>query len=348
MILRAFRTGFVLIFLFSPLGLFPQTAGAQPAPGTAGKETIGVSLRRVGRLPGLVTKGAFVGVVCFRSALSEEGVYYDSSDMEVVAEDKYGGKTVRTVRPKGPGRLVRWPRTGRHQGVFVVDGEVTLVQTLGGKAPIMGKVEKAVGDLQRYYNPVRSRDEPLRDLERVFSGHPDTVGAVQTFLVVGSPEAKHVLDCTFLGPIGEQEIPYIRPVVKVLLAGKGEAPAEEARKFLADSNPAMAMLGLARLDALRQTTLEDYATALAHVALPYVQEIFLGANHHVWGKESLREQWPQALRAVFDKAEPERRSAILDAVRAYVARGSSDLVRNLRKVFPELETPKPEADNTDM
>ena len=348
MILRAFRTGFVLIFLFSPLGLFPQTAGAQPAPGTAGKETIGVSLRRVGRLPGLVTKGAFVGVVCFRSALSEEGVYYDSSDMEVVAEDKYGGKTVRTVRPKGPGRLVRWPRTGRHQGVFVVDGEVTLVQTLGGKAPIMGKVEKAVGDLQRYYNPVRSRDEPLRDLERVFSGHPDTVGAVQTFLVVGSPEAKHVLDCTFLGPIGEQEIPYIRPVVKVLLAGKGEAPAEEARKFLADSNPAMAMLGLVRLDALRQTTLEDYATALAHVALPYVQEIFLGANHHVWGKESLREQWPQALRAVFDKAEPERRSAILDAVRAYVARGSSDLVRNLRKVFPELETPKPEADNTDM
>jgi len=348
MILRTSRAVYVLILLVSPLGLCPQAAGAQPAPGTTGKETVGISLRRVGRLPGLVTQGAFVGVICFRSALGEEGVYHEFSDMEVVAEDKDGGKTVRTVRPKGPGRLVRWPRTGWRQEGFVVDGEVTLVQALVGKTPIMGKVERPVEDLQRYYNPVRSYDEPLRDLERVFSGHPDKVGAVQTFLVVGSPEAKHVLDCTFLGPIGEQEIPYIRPLVKALLAGKGEAPAEEARKFLADSNPAMAMLGLVRLDALRRTTLEDYATALAHVALPYVQEIFLGANHHVWGKESLYEPWAKALRAVFDKAEPERRSAILDAVWAYVARGSSDLVRNLRKVFPELETPKPEADNTDM
>jgi len=294
----------------------------------------------VERLAELCAKDRSIAIVSFESATREALRYKD------------GKATGEKVQVPQTGWQTVWPEDGSWNERFVVEGEFRLVEQLSGKPVKMGSVKKVLEDFPAMpwggSNWVwERRDVPAWDLALTFLNRVPSPGPMH-FVIVGPPEAESVLDCTFLGPIGEQEIPYIRPLVKALLAGKGEAPAEEARKFLADSNPAMAMLGLVRLDALRQTTLEDYAIALARVQIPYVEEIFLGANHHVWGKESLYEPWAKALRAVFDKAEPERRSAILDAVRAYVARDTSDMARNLRKVFPELETPKPEADNTDM
>lgn len=294
----------------------------------------------VERLAELCAKDRSIAIVSFESATTE-GLRY-----------KDGKATSEKVQSPQTGWRMVTLEDGSQRQTFVVEGKFRLVEQLAGKAVKMGSLKKALEDFPMMPLGGSSwvwerRDVPAWDLALTFLNRLRSAGPMH-FVIVGPPKAESVLDCTFLGPIGDQEIPYIRPLVKALVAGKGEAPAEEARKFLADSNPAMAMLGLVRLDALRQTTLEDYATALAHVALPYVQEIFLGANHHVWAKESLREQWPQALRVVFDKAEPERRSAILDAVRAYVARGTSDLARSLREKFPELETPQPDTDNTRM
>jgi len=332
----------VFTVLLALQGFCLQPAGAQPISSPAQDQVVGLTLRRIGRLCPLVTRQAFIGIVRFRSA-RREGVY-ESGNLELI-EEKDGVKIYQPTQPMSPGRVVLWPGTGWRGGepggepqeFFFVKGEFVLVQALAGRPPIMGNVEGPVEGLQRYPN----RDEPLRDLEQVFSHHPDRVAAVQTFLVVGPPEAKSVLECTFLGPIGEQEIPSIRPLVKALLAGQGDAPAKEARTFLADSNPAMAMLGLVRLAALRQATPADYATALAHTELPYLEDLFIYAVRHVRGDDALDRQWVQALRTAFDQAAPPRRAAILDVVKAYVARDSSDIERRLREAFPELEASKP-------
>jgi hypothetical protein len=292
-------------------------------------------------LVGIVAPDKFVGVVLFKSNV-REGVWHDK--FEIIKEEP----GARHVRPIGPGRLRQVPTTcyrsfqeNPQQEEFFVDGVFELVRSLAGKAPSVGQVKKAVVALPRYYN--RFRHEPLRDLEKCYGeGDIDGMRAANTFIVVGSPEAKDVLDCAFLGPIAEEDIQYLQPLVKALLAGKGKATEQESQGFLTDGNPLIAMLGLRRLESLRAATPQEYASVIAHVPPAYIRGIFLAGNSQAWAQPAAREQFPRELRTVFDKAEPDRRAVILVPLRTFVERNrSSDLAQGYLKQFPQLEAPQP-------
>lgn len=306
--------------------------------------SIGVDPRLVNRLVGIVAPDKFVGVVLFKSNV-REGVWHDK--FETIKEEP----GARYVRPVGPGRLRQIPATcyrsfqdNSQQGEFFVDGVFELVKSLAGKAPSVGQVKKAVVALPRSnYN--RFRHEPLRDLEKCYGeGNIDEMRAANTFIVVGTPEAKDVLDCAFLGPIAEEDIQYLQPLVKALLAGKGKATEQELQGFLADGNPLIAMLGLGRLEALRAATPREYASVIAHVPPAYIGRIFLAGNSQAWGQPAAEAQFPRELRTVFDKAEPGRRAAILAALKTRVeCDRSSNLVQGYLKQFPELDAPQPQS-----
>jgi hypothetical protein len=317
-----------------------EKALAQQPWDAGDRVSIGVDPGLVNRLVGIVAPDKFVGVVLFKSNV-REGVSHDK--FEIIKEEP----GARHVRPVGPGRLVQIPATGyqsrqEQQEEFFVDGVFELVRSFAGKAPSVGQVKKSVVALPMYN--IRPRHEPLRDLQKCYSAAPDTMRADNTFIVVASPEAKDVLDGAFLGPIAEEDIQYLEPLVKALLAGKGKAAEQEARGFLVDGNPLIAMLGLRRLEALRAATPREYASVIALVPRAYIGGIFLAGNSQAWAQPAAREQFPRELRTVFDKAEPDRRAAILGPLATFVQRNrSSDLAQGYVKQFPELEAPQPES-----
>lgn len=232
--------------------------------------------------------------------------------------------------------------------VFNVKGEFRLVKTLFGRCPPLGKVDESLKGLPSPLRMFRSSDPrpldtPLWDFVTAWFGLPRPGPKDRLFIVTSRKPATRIFDCTFIGPLGEQDILHVEGLVKALKAGKGEAPAEEARPLLVSENPALAMLGLIRLAQLNQATGKDYAVVLKRVPLDYTECLFALGLKRTFLFETKAGEFADGVRDVYQGADKDRQAEILRLVRKCMESksGLEEKIRPLfRTRFPEIVVPE--------